>query len=83
MLDGAPKIDLLKAAPQKFDYLTFEDSEFLLSKTGGLWHDIFLLAMETGLRFGEIAALQWSDINFDTNQATVCQSISRGRHKKQ
>ena len=78
LLDKVPKIDLLKVAPQKFDYLTFEESELLLSKTDGIWHDMFLLAMRTGLRFGEIIALQWSDINFNTNQMTVCHSISRG-----
>lgn len=78
ILVRVPKIDLLKVAPQKFDYLTFEESELLLANTNGIWHDMFLLAMRTGLRFGEIIALSWSDINFDTNQMTVCHSFSRG-----
>lgn len=78
LLTKVPKIELLKVPPQKFKYLSFEESEFLLNNTNGIWHDMFLLAMKTGLRFGEIIALQWSDINFDTNQITICHSISRG-----
>jgi len=30
------------------------------------------------LRFGEIIALTWSDVDFTTNQITICNSISRG-----
>jgi integrase len=78
LLVKVPKIDLLKVPPQKFRYLSFEESELLLNNTDGIWHDMFLLAMRTGLRFGEIIALEWSDINFATSQMTVCHSISRG-----
>jgi len=36
-----------------------------------------LLALHSGLRIGEIAALQWSDIDFDTNLINVNQTYQR------
>jgi len=78
LLGAVPKIRLLKVAPQKFDYLTTEESDYLLTQTDGLWHDMFLLAMRTGLRFGEIIALSWEDIDFKNQLLTVRHSIVRG-----
>ena len=36
-----------------------------------------LLALQSGMRIGEIAALQWSDIDFDTNLISVAHTYQR------
>ena len=35
------------------------------------------LALSTGLRLGELLALKFSDINYETNQIKICRSIKR------
>ena len=35
------------------------------------WHDFFYLEITTGLRRGELIALQWDDLNFETGVLTV------------
>lgn len=38
-------------------------------------HAIYVLAVTTGLRFGELAGLQWSDIDFESGCLTVKRAI--------
>jgi len=78
ILEKRPKIKHLKVAPQKFDFLSKEESETLLSNADGFLKDMILFALHTGLRFGEIIALAWNDINFKENILTVSKSVSRG-----
>lgn len=78
LLEKRPKIKHLKVAQQKFDYLSIEESESLLANANGLLKDMILFALHTGLRFGEIIALTWNDINLKENIVTVSRSVSRG-----
>jgi integrase len=78
ILDKPPKIKHLKVAPQKFDFLSIEESEVLLKHAQGFLKDMILFALQTGLRFGEIIAVTWKDINFNENVLTVSKSVSRG-----
>ena len=73
-----PKIKLLKVPPQKYDYLTEQEAERLLQHSTGVWHDMILLAVRTGLRFGELIALKWEDINLMERLLIVNRSIVRG-----
>ncbi len=76
-LEKKPKIKLLKVPPQDYDFLSFEESDLLLSSTDGMLKDMILLVLRTGLRYGEIRALSWSDINFETNVISVRKSFYR------
>jgi len=78
LLEKRPKIKFLKVAPQKFDYLSIEEGETLLANADGLLKDMIFFALHTGLRFGEIIALTWNDINLKENIVTVSKSVSRG-----
>lgn len=78
MLKLVPKIKFLKVPPQKFDFLLPDEADNLLVKTDGIWHDMILLAIKAGLRFGEIIALSWKDVDFLNKQLTVEHSIVRG-----
>lgn len=78
LVASVPKVKLLKVPPQKFDYLIPEEADYLLANTEELWHDMILLALKSGLRFGEIIALNWEDIDFPNKLLTVRHSIVRG-----
>lgn len=78
LLTNVPKIKLLRVPPQKFDYLKAEEANYLLDNTTGIWHDIFLLALKTGLRFGEIIALSWDDVDFEHKLLTIRHSLVQG-----
>lgn len=78
LLEKRPKIKRLKVPPQKFDYLSIEESEILINQANGFIKDMIILALHTGLRFGELIALTWDDINFKENVLTVSKSVSRG-----
>ncbi len=70
-LEKIPKISQLKVPPYKVDFLLKEECELLLSNLTGLWREISLTALTTGLRHGELRALDWSDINWTTRILTV------------
>jgi integrase len=76
-LDRIPKIRQLKIAPQKFDFLSPEESELLVTHAEGVWREMIVLALRTGLRFGELRGLDWSDINWKTGIMTVRRSLTR------
>jgi len=79
LLEKRPKIKHLKVAPQKFDFLSIEESKNLLAQADdGFLRDMILFDLHTGLRFGELIALTYSDVNFEKNVLTVSKSVSRG-----
>lgn len=79
IIRSTPKIKLLKVQPQKFDFLSAEECQLLLDNCDGMLKEMVLLALKTGLRFGELIALEWSDVDLRNNLITVQKSIARGR----
>jgi len=58
----------------KLRYLTAEEIETLLSELkekSETVHDQALLAVNTGLRFSEVAGLQWEDVNYETGTLAI------------
>src|SRR5262249_38698397 len=47
-----PTIKWLKTPPPKSDFLSPEEADRLLANSSGVWRDVFLMALKTGLRFG-------------------------------
>ena len=80
LLDRMPKIKTLKVPPQKFDFFTFEALEALVAKSAQEpeWHAAVLVAGETGLRLGEMLALEWTDIDLKNRLLTVMRNDWRG-----
>jgi integrase len=76
-LDNVPVIKWLKVPPQKYDFLSPGEGQSLLDHAQGIWREMILLAMKTGLRYGELRALDWSDINWNTRTLTVRRSFCR------
>lgn len=79
VLDAAPKIKLLKAATPKFDHLSPVETALLLSDTSEpMWREMLLVAVRTGLRMGELFALDWSDIDLGHRLVSVRRSMVDG-----
>lgn len=74
-----PKIKLLKVPPPETFFITPEECDMLIQVADGYWHDMILTVLRTGLRFGELIALKWSDVDYDRKILTVQRSIVRGR----
>ena len=58
--------------------LTLEEQrKFLISAQRSENHYLYAFALQTGLRFGELAALTWDDIDFKNRKMTVSKSMQR------
>lgn len=76
ILTTLPRIKPLKVPPNdKYDFLTEAETLKLLEHSVGKWHDMILLGVRTGLRFGELIALKWEDINFKAKTLTVSRNV--------
>ena len=69
-----------KLPPKKsgeMQVLTQEEMQRFLAqaKVDG-YYELFLLELGTGLRMGEILALQWSDLNFKTGELRITKSVT-------
>jgi integrase len=62
--------------------LTEDEAERLLEQTrrfkSGYYYPHILCLLRTGLRLGELTALQWQDIDFEKRQMEICRSSRRG-----
>jgi len=86
LIETNPLRDLvLKYKKKKFeiDPLTEPESNLLLEQAktfgDGSYYPVILCALRTGMRIGEIQALQWRDIDFDNRQMEVKRSFRMGR----
>lgn len=77
--DTAPTINWLKTVPPERITLSDVEVETLLSDNEEpVWNGMVLVALKTGMRFGELCALQWSDVDLVKGQITVRHSRTRG-----
>lgn len=71
-LPGAPpKVTWLKCAPSVADYLSPDECSLLLSHARGTTYEMILTALRTGMRQGELKALQWSSIDWQNRSISV------------
>jgi len=75
-----PKIKKLKVTSKKIDFLEEDELQLLLTNSEGLLKDMIMVAARTGLRFGELIALKYENINLSGLEPSisVIASISRG-----
>jgi len=80
IIDKTPKIKPLKVAPKDPVYLNEEDYNKLLeaSKDKGVFYEMLLFTLRTGVRIGELLALEWSDIDFNEKLVTIKRNIVNG-----
>lgn len=74
-----PKVGFLKVAEPSFDFFTFDEARRLLEGADpGAWRAMILLALRTGLRQGEILALEWQDVDLARGVLRVRRRIWQG-----
>ncbi|MBR4260626.1 MAG: site-specific integrase [Clostridia bacterium] len=62
---------------QKLQYITLEDfNKFISFVDDPLWHTFFIFLFYTGMRKGEVQALTWNDIDFNSNEIVVNKTLS-------
>ncbi len=68
-----------KVPKPAFDFLTFEETERFLeaAKKVPVWEPLCVLALNTGLRAGELRALRWEDVDLQAKRLVVRQSVWR------
>lgn len=63
---------------QKIEIFSLDqEKQFIETIKGHKLELLFLTALYTGLRIGEISGLKWSDIDFDKHRLTVNRTVSR------
>lgn len=74
-----------KLPPQRakeMQVLTPEEMQrFLIQAKYDGYYEIFLVALATGLRRGELMALQWDDLDFKTRELRIRRSVRRTEGK--
>ena len=68
-----PRVEL-----EEMDFFTPEEIRLFLNNVNSNYYTLFLTAVMTGMRRGELLALQWGDIDWNSNQISVRRSIYRG-----
>lgn len=78
-IDRIPEIKWLRVSLPPVRVLTPEESGLLLAdRSDLLGHTLFVLALYTGMRLGELLGLDWSDIDFDHDTILIRRSLVRG-----
>ena len=77
IIETCPAIKRLKAPPQKYDFLTIEECRKLVNSSDSVWRSMIIVALGTGLRFGELIAITWDDVNLKERELTVKQAFAR------
>lgn len=75
-------IGLLKPPPTEMEFWVPEQSDAFLGsvlKHRPEWYPFFLCALRTGMRLGELLALQWGDLDFKLGQINIRRSYSHDR----
>lgn len=78
-LRAAPRLRPLKTISRRVDFLSLEEVAAVLSdETEPMWNCFVRMAIRTGMRAGELAALRWEDVNMARRLITIQRSCWRG-----
>jgi integrase len=78
-INPAEDVDRPKLEDAEIEILEPHEIEPLLEKTHSHYRVAFLTAFLTGLRAGELWALKWSDVDWNSNKLFIRQSVWKGR----
>jgi len=78
-IDKMPRITKLRAVSQRLVFLSpLESRKLIEERSEPLWNDMILLALHTGMRFGELLGLEWDDIDMKKRMIAITRSQVRG-----
>jgi integrase len=72
---GMPNINYKKEKQHPF---TLDEIDLLLEQSHGELKNFIGILLFTGMRSGELLALQWNDVNFETETITINKTIASG-----
>jgi integrase len=75
ILKRIPKMRWMKAPKPPFDFLSFDETERFLAAAQPKWRTMMLVALHTGLRRGELRALQWEDVDLVSGRIVVRRNL--------
>jgi integrase len=82
VLDRAPGVRALREKHEcvaEDEYLTFEETPRFMEAVAPEWRTFVIVALKTGLRLGELLALQWQHIDLVAGYLIVLRSLWRGQ----
>ena len=56
---------------------TEELYRFMIQANAEGYYELFLLELSSGMRRGELLALQWPDLDFETGELNICKQLNR------
>jgi integrase len=59
-------------------FFTFDEAKRLVAAADGEWQTMILVALRTGMRIGELLALQWRDVDLVAGRITVRRNVVWG-----
>ncbi len=66
-----------EAKAKEMQVLTKEEMQrFIIQAKADGYFELFILELCTGMRRGEIAALQWKDLNMQTGELHICRQVT-------
>jgi integrase len=71
LIGRVPRVRWMKVPQQKFDFFTFEEAAQLIA----VGSPMVTVALRTGMRIGELLALDWGDVSLERQQVTVERSV--------
>lgn len=80
ILASAPRIAWLKSPRPPFRFLDFDEAARLVDAANAepAWHAMIVLALNTGLRQGELLALRWDAVDLRAGRLHVREAVARG-----
>jgi len=70
-----PKINYTKKKPKPF---TLDEIDKILECAEGEYKNFLGISFFTGMRSGELLALRWDDVNFETSTITINKTVAQG-----
>jgi len=71
-----------KKQHMEMDFLTPSEIKLFLDSLDPKWKPLFFTAIFTGMRLGELLALQWSDIDWNSSTIRVKRSVWHGKFQE-
>lgn len=79
-LQRVPPMKWLKAPRPTFDFLSFDEADRLAAAADVEWRVMITLALNSGLRRGELLALRWEDVDLVAGRLMVRRNVWRGHY---
>jgi integrase len=73
------RVAKLKDRKDKWSFLNFEEADKFMAAVPRHWKPLFLCALRTGMRQGEILGLRWQDVDFSRRMLRVENSLYKDK----